>query len=537
MGVLDWLLSAGAVGLMFVQGWWCARAQKTTADYFVGGRRMNWLAVGLAMFATTFSPLSFVGLPREAAYDNYHLYLAILFIPLFVVPVVGWLFVPLYHRLRLTSAYEYLELRFDRRLRRGGSLLFGLYTLGWMGSMLYATGLIVQAALGVGPAERIATMIVLGAVTAVYTTLGGYKATVWTNVIKSAVLAGVVVAVLLLAVGRVEGGWAAVWGLGRAHDKFAMFDLRLDLTSRATFFSACAFGLFVYLSVSVASQAAVQRYASMPSVGAARRLLVVHGVGTAVVCLLFFLLGSVMFAFYAQHPAGAPGGGGPGGDPRALSESVFPPLPRKDQLTMHFVRTELPVPGLSGLLLAGLFTAVMGSVSSGLNALSSLVVYDWCPGRQVGVGLGRVLSAVFGVATVVTSLLVPYLGEHVFDIIIRISGALFGPLLGLFLLGACVRRANTPGAACGLAAGLLGLVLIFPTAISPWWYGAFTCLPTLGVGIAASFLFPPPPPDRVRGLLVNWCGSDAEGTGAAPQARTSGTTAEETTAPAGIKTG
>src|SRR5437588_7353684 len=182
MHALDWVIAFSAVALMFAQGWWASRAQKTTEDYFVGGRRMNWLAVGLSMFAATFSPLSFVGLPREAAYDNYHLYLAILFIPLVAAPVAGWLFVPLYHRLRLTSAYEYLELRFDRRLRRCGSLLMGLYTLAWMGSMLYAVGLIVQAAFALGEAQRIATMIVLGGATTAYTTLGGYKAAVWTNV-------------------------------------------------------------------------------------------------------------------------------------------------------------------------------------------------------------------------------------------------------------------------------------------------------------------------------------------------------------------
>src|SRR5947208_1601203 len=198
MGVLDWIIVVAAVLLMVGQGWWVSAGQKTTEDYFVGGRRMNWLAVGLAMFATTFSPLSFVGQPREAAYDNYHLYLAILFIPLFVVPVVAWLFVPLYHRLRLTSAYEYLERRFDRRLRL-------------------------------------------------------------------------------------------------EHNKFEMFDTRLDLTVRNTFFSACAFGMFVYLSTAVTSQGAIQRYASTPTVGAARRLLAVHGIGTAVVCLMFFLLGSSMF--------------------------------------------------------------------------------------------------------------------------------------------------------------------------------------------------------------------------------------------------
>src|SRR5262249_54326759 len=210
MGVLDWIICVAVVVLMVAQGWWVSGAQKTTEDYFVGGRRMGWLAVGLSMFAATFSPLSFVGMPREAAYDNYHLYLAVLFIPLFAAPIAGWLFVPIYHRLRLTSAYEYLELRFDRRLRRAGSLLFGLYTVAWLGSMLYATGLIVQAALGLSEWQRVAAMVVLGAVTAAYTTAGGYKAAVWTNVLKSAVLAGVVLAVLLLAVARVEGGWPSV---------------------------------------------------------------------------------------------------------------------------------------------------------------------------------------------------------------------------------------------------------------------------------------------------------------------------------------
>src|SRR5437588_1595236 len=215
MHALDWVIAFSAVALMFAQGWWASRAQKTTEDYFVGGRRMNWLAVGLSMFATTFSPLSFVGLPREAAYVNYHLYLAILFIPLFAAPLTAWLFVPLFHRLRLTSAYEYLELRFDRRLRRCGSLLYGLYTLGWMGTMLYATSLIVQAALDLDTGERILTMVLLGAVTVIYTTIGGFKAAVWTNVIKAAILAGVIIAVLLLAVTRVEGGWASVWSLGQ----------------------------------------------------------------------------------------------------------------------------------------------------------------------------------------------------------------------------------------------------------------------------------------------------------------------------------
>jgi SSS family solute:Na+ symporter len=242
------------------------------------------------------------------------------------------------------------------------------------------------------------------------------------------------------------------------------------------------------MAVSVVSQGAVQRYASLPSVAAARRMLAVNGIGTALVCLLFFVLGSVIFTFYMQHPAG--------------TDSAFPELARKDQVTMHFVRTELPYPGLIGLILAGLFITVMGSISSGLSALSSLLVCDWFPGYQSGLSSSRLVSAAFGTATIGMALIAPYLGEHVFDIIIRISGAFFGPLLGLFLLGAVDRRANAQGALIGLAAGGVALVVIFPSAINYWWYGAFTCIPTLVVGVCASRLFPAPPTDKVQGLLL-----------------------------------
>ena len=114
------------------------------------------------------------------------------------------------------------------------------------------------------------------------------------------------------------------------------------------------------------------------------------------------------------------------------------------------------------------------------------------------------MAAEFGSVTIGMALVVPYLGEHVFDIIIRISGALFGPLLGLFVLGAAVRRANAHGALIGLAAGVNSLVLIFPTAINAWWYGAFTCLPTLAVGACASLLFPAPPREKTEGLLLGY---------------------------------
>src|SRR5262249_30457251 len=130
------------------------------------------------------------------------------------------------------------------------------------------------------------------------------------------------------------------------------------------------------------------------------------------------------------------------------------------------------------------------------------LVCDWFSGRDPGLRSSRLLSATFGALAIVMALIAPFLGEHVFDIIIRVSGAVFGPLLGLFVLGAASARANAPGALIGLAAGGLSLALIFPSEIGVWWYGAFTCVPTLVVGWLSSLFFPAPPLEKVRLLLL-----------------------------------
>ena len=122
------LYLAGVLGLSLA----FARGQRTNEDYFLGGRRMPWAAVGASLFATGFSSVSFVALPRETAYGDYHFLIVVLFIPLVITPILWWAFVPLFIRLGLTSVYEYLEIRFNRSLRRVGSLLFAGYAIGWM---------------------------------------------------------------------------------------------------------------------------------------------------------------------------------------------------------------------------------------------------------------------------------------------------------------------------------------------------------------------------------------------------------------------
>ena len=477
LGTLDWTFFVLYIMVVLALGLKFAGEQHSNEDYFVGGRTMNWLPVGLSMFATTFSSLSFVGMPREAAFEDYHLYLAILFIPLFVTPVIWIWFIPLYHRLQVTSPYEYMELRFDRSVRRLCSALSTVYTIGWMGSLLFAVGVILQAVLELSPQQLTMTLISVGLFATLYTALGGVKAVIWTDVLQAITLGGGMTVVFVMALGKIDGGWESVCRIGTAADKFEMFDMRFDLTDRANFFSAVAFGMFVYLPAKAVSLGTVQRFVSVPTIADARRCLVVNAVMVSGICLLFFLVGTTLFAFY--HQPGASG----------FPTSITPD--RQDQLLPLFVVTEIPRFGLAGLLIAGLFAAAMSSIDSGINSLTLTITIDWMAGRHPGVTFSRWLCVGLGLLTIGASLLVPVLGKNVFDIVIKISGALFGPMLGLFLLAMWSKRANSSGAWIGFVSGALVLTVVWRgTNVSHWWYGAFTCVPTLVVGWIGSLVFP-----------------------------------------------
>lgn len=282
--------------------------------------------------------------------------------------------------------------------------------------------------------------------------------------------------------------------LGRQYQKFEMFDLRFDMSPGAeNVFSALSIALFTYLPWYAATLIAVQRYVSLPSLRAVQRSLILNAVMVVGVCLLFFLVGTTVFAFYHQDlPDGTPAGQG------------FPDT-HANQLVPYFVLSELSVAGLAGLLLASLFAAAMSSIDSGINSLTATLVCDWLPGRDLSVGFSRLLSLAFGTVAVISALVILYQRSEVYRSIIAISGTFLGLLLGVFLLGMLVRSANTGGAIVGLVFGLLTLILVWDR-VDVNWYGAVTCLPTWSVGWLASYLFPGPPSAQIDGLVVG-CGT------------------------------
>jgi SSS family transporter len=482
------------LGVVFLLAVISARGQQDNEDYFVGGRRMNWWVVGISMFATSFSSLSFLGLPQRGAYQDFSFYVTILCIPLVITPILWFLFIPLYTRLQVSSGYEYLGRRFGVAAQRIGSLLYCTYALLWMGIMLYAIAITLQVVLGLSDEGYRAALIGVGAFATIYTVLGGLKAVIWTDVLQAVVLGGSVLLVIALAISRIEGGWSSFYAVASAHEKFRLVQLELpplagaNFSSPTSLYSAIAVGLFMYLPGYTVAQNMIQRYVCCGSRAAGRGVVLLSAGINTVLGFLFLLVGTALFVFYVQQGGGLP------------VEGVE--LRREDQILPYFVATELSGFGLVGLILAGLFAAAMSTIDSGVNGVSSVIVFDWLGGRQLPLRISRGLTAGLGLIVILAALYVDSREDNLIDVITAVAGTALGMLMSVYLLGMLVPRANMYGTLCGVVAGGVALSIAhWSVQVPVQWLGLFSMVPTFVAGWAASWLFAPPSAESLAGTL------------------------------------
>lgn len=484
IGLADWVIVAVYITLTAVLAWVAARRQKNADDYFTGGNKMNGFAVGLSIFAAAFSAAAFVMLPREGAYRNWGLLSVLLLIPLFITPLLWFVFVPLYTRLGLRSVYEYLSIRFHPALRRLGAVLFFGYAFGWLGSMLYTLVMILDAIIGLTQPQFVLTLVGIGAVSILYAGSGGLKGIIWLDVLQAITLGGCVIVILLLAISRVDGGLAAVIETGRAHAKFNLADLSAGWKGQTSVWWVLALTFFVYLPGYTTSQVTVQRYLSMSGPKELHRALTLNAVVATVVYFLFMLTGTVIFVYYTQKTG------------------AMPALASQDQILPHFIVHDLRVPGIVGLMCIGLLAAAVSTLEGGMNSIASVLTFDLLGRRQTSAWTNRLLTCMIGLGVIGAALLAPYIGKNFIDQITAVASTFLGLLLGVYVLGMAFSRANTGGAVCGLLAGAAGIAFVMASpSIPAWWSGAFAFTPTLLIGRLASGFFPPPTPAQRRGLF------------------------------------
>ncbi|MCD6362079.1 MAG: sodium:solute symporter [Armatimonadetes bacterium] len=482
---LDYAVFAIYLMASVLVGVWFVREQRTVKDYFLAGQSMNWFVVAISVIAALFSGISYLGAPTEVF--NHDLTYAVTLLSFFVAtPVVIFVFLPFFYRLKLYSAYEYLEKRFDVQVRTWSSAMFIIRVIFYLALAIYAPALAVASVTGL---PLWFSIIAIGLLTTIYTTLGGMKAVIWTDVMQFFILFGGQIAIAWVAISRVPGGWHGTFDIALSAGKLNFANFDWSLTARVTFWGALIGGLFNALVQMGTDQISVQRYLTAKSLAEAKKSLWFKLIVTVPVVMVFYLMGAILFSFYQVHP------------------DRLPELEQADRLVPYFVVNELPA-GVPGLLIAAIFAATMSTVSSGINALSTASVVDFYrrhmntqPEPDHLLRLSKTLTACYGVLATLAAFLMPLLGTLV-EATNKIMGMLGGPLLGVFLLGMLSRRANGPGTLLGAFFGSLGLAyVVFSTQVSFLWYAVIGCLLTMGLGYVFSLVTGTPTGDKIAGLV------------------------------------
>ncbi|MCH7227701.1 sodium/solute symporter [Haloferula sp. A504] len=427
------------VGVFFMK----REASASTEAYFRGGQRVPAWVAGLSIFATMLSALTFMGIPARAYQTDISWYIGQLPI-LLIVPIVAVFYLPFFRKLDLTSAYEYLEKRFSLPCRLFASLSFTAFHLGRIAIVLYLPALALAAVSDIGVVTAI---IVIGVLCIIYTVIGGIEAVVWTDAIQAIVLMAGALLCFGLAVGHVEGGFAGVAEIARTDHKlfenlrWDSFSIADGTTSVVVLFVAFFFNSLVpYTS----SQDVVQRYVTTRDLNAARKSLKVTMWMSVFGSLVFFLLGTAIYAFYKTHPG-----------------RLDATLPASDSILPFYIVRELPV-GISGLVIAAIFAAAQSTVSSSLNSVATTFVKDLDsrllrPGRNDRTYLrsAQTVVVVAGVVGVGIAIAMAQSNiESAFKTFNTMIGLTAGSLGGLFALGIFTRRAHGSGALLGAFAGL-----------------------------------------------------------------------------------
>ncbi len=475
-GTINYIVLGLYLLLMVGVGVYFARRSRGTDDFFRGGKRMVWWAAGCSIFATMLSSLTFTGLPSKAYATNWVYFLGSMMIPV-VAFVAVYVALPFYRRIDATSAYEYLEKRFSRPVRMLGSGFFTLFHVFRMAVVMSLTGLALSAATPLTPGQSV---VLMGVLSILYCTMGGISAVIWTDTIQTVVLLGGGVIAFCLLIGGVEGGFSGFLSKAGEAEKFRMANFTWDITSTQVAIWVIILGALAQnVSGYTADQAVVQRYMTTPDQKMAARSIWTNAVLSVLASILFFGIGSALFAFYQSHPSRL--------DPTMTTDQVFP----------LFIAREMPV-GLAGLIVAGIFAAAQSTVSTSMNSTATTLVTDFlkpmnvCDSDRGYLRAARILTVVMGILGTTFGLVFinPDI-KSLFDEFIKIVGLIMGMLGGLFLLGVLSRRANATGALIGCAGGTAVVLWVWKgTDVAGYFYPFASVSSCFVIGLLASHFFP-----------------------------------------------
>ncbi|MEX0771829.1 MAG: sodium:solute symporter [Balneolales bacterium] len=428
------------------------KKERTSADYSIGSGNLPAWVIGLSIFATFVSSISFLALPGVAFLSDWNTYVFSLSIPLAILMAV-WFFVPLYRSVGSPSAYTYLENRFGPWARMYVASFWLLTQVMRVAVILYLLALPMYVILGW---DMRIIIIITGVSVMIYSIMGGIKAVIWTDAIQAIILIlGAVITLGFLMFSLPEGP-AQYFEVANRHDKFSLGSLGLDLTE-STFWVVLIYGLFINMQNFGIDQNFIQRYMSSRNEKEAISSALGGGLLYVPVSLLFFMIGTGLFVYYNVFPETLPAEFSEAG----MSDSVFP----------YFIVNVLPV-GVTGLLIASIFAAGMSTISTSLNSGATVILTDFYKrhdnqlSEKKSVLILYIASAVICILGIVISFYIIRV-ESALQVWWNLAGIFSGGMLGLFLLGYFSPKVSNVPAAIAV---VIGLLVIIWMSLSPVYF-------------------------------------------------------------------
>lgn len=486
-GIWDHLVVALLAGSLIGLGIFFSKREKSSSDYFRAGKRIPWWAAGLSLFANGASAISLMAMPGKAFSENWIYFSGVFYLIMTLLPLVLLVYIPLARRLKISTANEYLEKRYNLPIRLLGSLIFSLnQMLGRMAATLLLPAIAISSIFGL-PMEY--SILIMGIVATIYVTLGGLEAVVWTDVLQAVVMLGAVVICLIWVLCSLDIVPSVAMDSLREMGKLQLFDTSFDWTAPIVLilFSntlAVAMGM-------IGDQNFIQRVQCTRDEKDARKAVITQLAVAIPMNAVLFVLGTLLFLFYKQNPAGL--------SPALKADGIFP----------FYAAQHLPV-GMAGLVVAALLAATMSTVSGAVNSVANIGMEDVYrrffkkATDHSCLVVGKVLAFSLGVFGTVSALLLARTSLlSVWDLALMITGMILAPITGFFVLGIFSRRANGFGVGIGalasVAANFYAKFYLNMHSMAYLAVGVFTCII---VGYLASFLRPRPAGEDVDGLTI-----------------------------------
>lgn len=448
------LLGSGGIGLYqaFAGG---SEESESLRDMLTGGRSLPMVPAGTSLMASFISAAYLLGNASEV-YVNGTMYILVFLSYFLVVPTTAYLYMPIFYNLNVCTAYEYLELRFNRTIRLIAVALYTIQMALYLAVSLYAPALALSKVMGL---PLWAAVAVLGIICTIYTSLGGIKAVVYTDTFQCLIM--FIAFIVVVSMGFQEiGGFNHAWELAKQGSRVKFDSTSSDLTVRTTVWGLIIGGWFSNSASYATNQMMVLRYLIVKNITRARIVVWLNIPYLCLILLLSCLCGLMVYARYATC------------DPMLTKR-----IDTADQLLPYFVMDALAhTTGVAGVFVTGIFMASLSSVSSGINALATVFYVDvialFRPGikQSTGSNIMIALGVFFGALSIALVAVAENLGD-VLAAQSAINSGIGGPLLGLFSMGMFIPHVSSKGALLGLLTSLgIALWMNIGSLINPVVY-------------------------------------------------------------------